>query len=314
MKIVSVVPSDPPYPPDCTMDDTFTRYGHQFVGNVDDADIAFFSLSPSGFHSESMQKVLDRRLPVVVFDCFEYTSPPPENPDKAGAFDMEPSISWGIHWAIWLQRFMANGLVKLHFVRRMTGKWVNYPSHCRPFDHIMHHGHDFPPVSKEELNSRPYDVAFVGTVQTYPLPRENIVRSLRNTGLKVDLEIVPDAGRMEHGAWLDRMRQAKMFCAADGPGDCSNRRFELINISVMLTLRNHQILPAPWTHGFDCVMAADPFGNMEEGDEEIIRSFLDDPDKLYSIYLNGIEHMRKYNTPQARAEYVLKTMREVGLL
>jgi hypothetical protein len=45
----------------------------------------------------------------------------------------------------------------------------------------------------------------------------------------------------------------------------------------------------------------------------MIRGILDDPDKLYSIYLNGIEHMRKHNTFEARSEYIMRELAEVGL-
>jgi len=296
-----------------TMTETFERHGHCFVQNPADADIAFFDLHTGGsaFFPYTMQKVLDMGIPVIPFDQFERTNPPPDSEEHFGhetRFDIGKLAMENVPWAYWLSKFLERDQVKLYFVRRMPSKWIKFPSFCRPFDLVLYPDHDFPAVSMDELCRRPVDVCFVGTTGEW---RENMVRDLRKTSLKVDLEFV--STRIPHDEWLDRQRQAKLFLSGDGPGDCSDRPYQLICISAMLKFRNFHRLPAPWTHGIDCIEGADEFGRMQADDEGMIRGILDNRDLLYSIYLNGIAHMRFHNTFQARSEYVLREMKQEGL-
>ncbi len=292
-----------------TMEATFAKHGHSFTENPNVADVAFFDLGTgfSQFPVEKMTAVLSHGMSLCCFDQFERTSPPPPSPKDvyAGVWDKAKA---GIEWAIWMEAFLRNGDVKLSFIRRMPSKYIDFPAFCRPFDQVMYPWCDFPPTTEDELNSRPVDVCFAGTTGMW---RENIVRDLRKSGLKVDLEFV--SPRLEREEWFKRQRRSKLFLSGDGPGDCSDRPYQLFAIAPMLKFRNFHKLPAPWTHGIDCIEAADEFGNMREGDVEIIQGFLGNPSVLYDVYMAGIQHIKTHNTFEARSEYILKEMASVGL-
>lgn len=298
-----------------TMEETFLEHGHKFVQSADQADIALFDLScgDKRYDSGLLRSVVNTSAPVVAFDEFEYSNPPATDSTWLGRgtkYDIEKENEDGAEWAFWMKQFLGRHQVKLYFIRRMPSKWIEFPDFVRPMDMIMYPGHDFTPVDEGNLSARLNDVCFLGS---YHPGRENTVSGLEKTGLKLDCHWIRHDQRMSHNEWLDRHRAAKLFFSGDGPGDCSDRPHQLIYIAPMLKYRNFHRLPVQWRHGFDCIEAASEFGEMDERDERIIRDFLESPQKLHQIYLNGIDHMHNHNTPKARTEYILRELKGVGV-
>lgn len=294
-----------------TMEETFRQQGHEFVGKGTKADCCFLDLHSghSNYDEWDLDVVLTMGVPVVCFDQFEYTNPPPLTREwRPGGAVVDLNPGTGNELGIWLERLFKNHQIKLWFMRRKPSKWIDFPDFVRPFDQVQYPGHDFEPVGKDELMHRPYDICFVGSICPW---RENIMRDLLLCkSLKVDCEFVIE--RIPHEDWLNRHRQARLFVSGDGPGDCSDRPYQLPTIAPMLKFRNHHDLPLPWVHGQDCIEGADCYGNMEAGDEEMIKGFLKDPDWLHSIYLNGIHHFRQC-TPEKRSLYILDQLQQAGI-
>jgi len=316
MRILAVSPTN--FPPSWylwqTMPETFAKHGHTFTESPDEADICFFDLHNGNgqYDEDTLHIVLERGIKVVPFDQFEWTDPQKlDDPQWIFADGCRKLIRFAIKgdaWARWVFRFYTNGQIKAYFLRRMPSKWLEFPDFCRPMDLVLYDGHDFPAVSKDELASRPNDICFIGSPNPY---RRAMMDGLAASGLfNIDCEFRAD---LPHDEWLERHRYAKTFVSGDGPGDCSDRIVQLATIAPILKYRNHHKLPCQWRHGHDCIEASDPFGNLEAGDTQMVRGFLDDPQKLHQIYLNGISHLHAHNTSDARCEYILCQLREFGV-
>ncbi len=306
-----------------TMVETFVRHGHTFTDDPSECDVCFFDLHTgvSPFCREMMGSIVNRGCPVVVFDQNEYGHAPPgegwtdwnplNRPTWFGLGDKSAlkEKAQELDWAFWLSEFFVLGQVKLYFMRRMTSL-VEFPDYVRPLDLVIYPDHDFQAASFEEFASRPNDICFIGG--RFPW-RSNVIEGLSACGFKIDFQFINETGRIPHDEWLGRQEEARLYVSGDGPEDSSDRHCQLTTLAVRLKLRSFHRVPNPWTHGVNCIEACDATGRIQDGDCEMIRALLDDPARLYQIYLNGIDHLHAHYTPEARSEYILLEMGKAAL-
>jgi len=283
--------------------DTFGLQEH----SIEDADTVFFDLHSGLFDYDwsLVERVVERKLPVVVFDQFDYFT----GCGYVNTYYERIIEQADRHWAKALKLFQDNGLVKVYFMRKMS-KTIKYPSCFYPYELIQYPDHDFPMVSQDELFSRPYDFCFIGNTAT---PRENICEGLEKH-FKCDFVLAQP--RLEHNEWLNRHRQAKFFIECGGGGESgggfnSERSYQLITISPMLKVIDEQLLLHDWTNGINCLKASEI---PTEWEINFIRKTLENKDRVYKIYNAGVNYMKENYSEKSRAEYILSILKQEKLL
>lgn len=289
-----------------TFEATLRANGHGSTKDPAVADVVFFKLQChfKPYDWTILNSVLERRLPVVVFDFFDYPSDEwfGWNPSRL----INDEIMSKQEWPVFI--FKARSHTKLYFMRGMQASRT-YPDWVRPIEPARYPGCDFPLASKDELGSRLNDVCFIGMSSQQ---RCHVVCGLLQDGrFKVDWQF--PLKRLAHAHWMHRHRSAKMFLESCGGGHGSDRPYQLMSIAPMLRQRNDRRMEHPWVHGVHCWDIGDHDGNISKAECSDLRTLLDDHERLHEIYLNGVQHMDAHFTETARSEYILKCMAEVGL-
>jgi hypothetical protein len=295
-----------------TFEKTFAEQGHCIVGNINDADVVFFD-GHSGlypYNDSEIDTVIYKNLPVVFFDQFDYFSGNGyKNTWKERYLSAVVNAE---HWAKAVYRFKDHLLFKVHFMRKMS-KTIQYLPNVYPLELIQYPDHDFKPVSKEELFSRPFDFCFIGNKAA---PRNNLCSWLARY---FRCDFVLGEPRIEHNEWLNRHRQAKFFIECGGGGESgggfrSERTYQLITIAARLACYDEQIVKNDFVDMEDTVIAGDSLGNVNQYDVNKISQVLNDKERLYEIYLKGIERIHKYFNAEYRAKYILEILEENNII
>lgn len=282
--------------------------GHNLLppASIQYADVVNFDMSEwyledrtlSPYDWSVLDVILAKQIPVAFHDAFDhhgwdaYACPWP------GKNDWEDMLKIQDHDYARFAYAASRACPILYFMRKMQMLGQEYPDWVLPLEYPLFD--DFPLATKEELCARPYDVCFVANL-SWPRCLAT-VGLFRDGRLKFDGEIV--FRRIDHFEWMDRHRQAKMFMEAD----CSmgsERPQRLMTVAPMLRVKSDHRLPFPREDMVHQVEVGDYEGNIKRQDVDKILSVVNNPDLLYSIYVNGAEHMRKYYSIEARSNYVI---------
>jgi hypothetical protein len=281
---------------------TFVANGHSITNYINEATCVFFDMH-SGYLPYDwnvLNVVLEKRLPVCVFDCHDYHGNSTKN---WYYFSLQNYIA--NDWAkfLWLAKEFCKPFI--HFLRKMQTD-NNFPDWVYPFEYVQFPDHDFPLTTSQELNSRPYDACFIGAKSPR---REAFINALQQDGrLKLDIQWTTE--RIPHEDWLNRHRQAKFFIEADGGGLGSERPYQLMPISIMLKQENLQKINNDWISGFECVkLPSVP----TIGDFIHLLPIIRDHNLMYHIYLKGNEKLKTYFSEQYRANYILDILKKNGI-
>lgn len=267
-----------------TFKETFENHGYVETTNADEADIAFVDLY-SFVRSVNYSYVWARDIPMIFFDATDYGGMSKEN----------PSYVW---------QFIENERTAIVFVRKMD-KTKIYPINVYPYELIQYPDHDFPPVTKEELLNREYDICWIGNESPQ---RRNVVKGLQDSGFKMDVHWTNENGKLLHDEWLNRHRNAKMFLSADGGGFGDERIYQLGSIAAILKQRNNQLILNDFKDCVDCVKTDETAWFFYQRENSLFST-----DWLYNIYLKGIEKLHTYYNAEYRAKYILSVLKENGL-
>jgi hypothetical protein len=288
-----------------TFEKTFKERGHNIVDKIKDADVVFFDLhSRIGNYNADMNEVLRREVPTVFFDFWDYGGCKDETSEWFG-FDMRNRIQ--SDWWYFYFNCLLGGVKIIYFMRKMDKEIANYPKFIYPIELIQYPDHDFPLVNKEELFARKNDICFIGN--TSPTRSNLIAGLLKYKCFHVDYRF-NSYERVPHEEWLERHRQAKFFVEACGGGFGSERTFQLMSIAPMLRNKSNHLRLNDWKDMEDCVEISE---NPTEKDCEKLLSVLNDKDRLYEMYLLGVQRMRRYYTSEYRANYILSTLKQNGI-
>lgn len=271
---------------------TFIQQGHSIVEDVKDSNCVFWDLFSwlGNFDIKYLCDVINNKIPVVFFDAVDY-----------GAMSKEKW--WYFNKAKDAWHEIINNCVTTCFMRKMD-KTLDFPNWVQPYEVCYYKDHDFKPVSKEELFKRPFDICLIAN--TSPT-RVNVVNGLKDH-FKCDFILGEE--RLSHEAWLNRHRLSKFFISADGGGFSDERAQQLFSISPMIKQINNQLVLNDFISGVDCIKI-DEHPSREDILE--LSNILNNKDKLYSIYLKGIERMKTYFSEEFRANYILETLKKEGI-
>lgn len=269
-----------------TFTPTLISEGHAVVDRVEDADIAFVDLFSNLGRADSsiMFRLMTQNVPLIFFDEVDFG---------------------GMSKEIWGRKTwdsLAESKKIVYFMRKMS-KDIEYPKYVFPYEKTMML--DFPLTSPEDLNSRPYEIFFYGNTSPQ---RENVCREL-SKHFKCDFNL--GQPKIEHNEWLNRAMKSKLFLTADGGGFSDERAYQLITISPMLRQKNNHLQSHPFS---DCINCLEVSEQPTQEEIEGIKAVLNDPEYLFEIYEEGINHMKEYYSEEARANYILSIIKENGIL
>ncbi len=279
---------------------TFEANGHTETINPNEATHCFVELVSGDvkYNNDILKQVFELKIPIVCFDNREYGV-------------METS-KWFFfqHNLIplsYIEYVLVSAIMRdrcIYFMRTMI-KGEKYPDNVFPYDWAYFNGCDFPPVSKEELFNRPYDVCFIGVEAP---TRRNIINGLLKDGrLKVKFKFNDHLTRLPHDQWINQYRESKLFLECDGGGLASEKFLQLFSVCPMLKNINQHNMALPFTDGINCVeIDQDKMG--EEIDK--IVDIVNYKEWLYDIYTEGINHMKKYYAEESVSKYVLSKINE----
>lgn len=286
---------------------TFQREGHVIVNEVGEADVVFFDLHNrhGGYNVNDLNTSLTRKLPLIIWDAWDYGGTIDETSEWLGNNDWEVlSRIQNCQWATFIKMALVNGNKMVWFVRKMD-KNVSYQPFVHPYELIMYPHYDFPAVSQDELFNREYDFCFVGN---YSPTRKNICTEL-SKHFKCDF-LFPEQ-RLPHNQWLDRHRNAKFFIECCGGGFGSERPYQLYAIAPMCKVNNSQVILNDFEDCFDCVKVDEIPTKL---DFEKIRTVLNSTITLYSLYIRGMQRMGRYFNADYRSNYILETLKKEGII
>lgn len=304
----------------------FAKRGHGVTSDPKEATCVFFDrhFGEAAYDPNLIIAAVDRKLPVVVFDNRDFWGSKHPFPESWGSQRMvhsSPPWSGNDNWRVlnedrtmagrFLQRAVEDKLLAIWFMRKMT-RSESYPDFVRQLDLVWWKGCQLPAASKLELSSRFYDVCFIGSASNF---RANFLCDLIYDGrLKCYAEFMHHSTRYSPDEWRRKHGFAKMFIEADGGGYGSERPYQLMRIAPMLKQGNDQLIHEDFINGSECIKVGSPFGRLTFYDIEHVVNTVNDPDRLHAMYLAGIAKMDAHFTVAARAERVIKTCAEFGIV
>jgi hypothetical protein len=153
----------------------FEKNGHEITEDINNAECVFIdAYSGAGtYDKELLDKVIERDLPVCLFDESDYGGMSKER------FFAPKTEEFKAH-ELFVLEYIGQGLSPVYFMRKMDKTKV-FPLKVFPFEKCLYKDCDFPLTAKEELFNRPYDICWIGNTSPQ---RENVVNGLLKAGLK----------------------------------------------------------------------------------------------------------------------------------
>ncbi len=293
-----------------TMVKTFEENDVHFTEDINEADLVFFDFHSGLFDYDwnEIDNAGARKLPVVMFDQFDYwTHEGKKNENVMMWMGDDLSRHWMRAWVM----FYNVSRKMIYFMRKMSSDTPIGKSYY-PYEVIQYPDHIFEPTTKEELNSRPIDICFIGNKAT---PRNNACAELARY-FKCDFVLGQE--RLEHDEWLNRHRRSKLFLECGGGGESgggfgSERLFQLCFISPCLHIKTEQIRETPFIDMVDVIEVGNGLGEIPLTEMRKIKEVLEDENKLYEIYLCGIKKMQNNYSASYRANYILSVLKKENL-
>lgn len=264
----------------------------------------------SPYNWDILNYALAKHIPVVFFDNFDYWGTPTYGCTWCGKNDWHDMTKiQDQDYARFMYAASRPGVCRiLYFMRKMQATGQTYPDWVHPLEYPLFD--DFPLVSKEELFARPYDVCLLANISWQRLTAA--IDLYRDGRLKVDAQIIHK--RLPHHEWVNRHRQAKLFIEADASMG-SERPHRLMTVAPMLRVRSDHRIQFPRQDLVHQVEVGEhESGNISREDVDKILSVVRNPDLLYSIYVNGAEHMRKHYSIEAYCTYAREKIEQFSQL
>lgn len=271
-----------------TFVNTFWAAGHEFTTNIQEADIVLLDLHTriAPYKESDIDFLIANKLPTAVFCEWDRGSMSDE---------IYPNPLTPQQYAIFHE--INNGNIKAVHFCRLLDKTQAYPPNLYPYEkHILH---EELPVSKDELFYRQYDVYFVANSSPN---RERLKQILEADG-RLKCNIVLGAEKIPFKSWIEEAKKAKFFVTCSGGGYSDERMQALFSISAQIREDTDQLLLHDFTHGENCIkISREP----TKQDLDTIYDIANNKERLYDIYLNCIEFVKKYYTKEYIAQDVLR--------
>jgi hypothetical protein len=287
------VPENPHLFP--TMKPTFNNNGWTQVTNIIESQIVLFDLHTriSGYDQTDIEYILDRKPKLASFDEF----------DKGGmsTLDWPQPLTSQQYSVFQLIYTLAEKPIKsVHFCR-LLNKTKTYPPNVFPFEKPILF--EQPMLSADNLFNRPYDIVWIAN--TAP-QREGLKQILEADGrLKCDIRLGQE--KIPLSQWIDEHRKGKLFISWSGGGYSDEKMQHLFSVAGIIRENNNQWLAHDFVH-LETAIRPSPIPTKE--DLDAIYEIVNDKERLYALYRNGYDFMKKYYSKEYIAQYILNTIKE----
>jgi hypothetical protein len=280
-----------------------------------------------------MELVLSMQKRVVVFDFVEY-----------GWDVLKPNHIFTVNTIEWagkfrnqeylkLDRFLAGSNVILYFKRELLAdnklqpKFKVLPAEYPGVSTLPEPVH---PATYDEFTNRPIDIIMVWGLSNPSRPilhgelakqtalnGQHLVSSLeyfnecqrRGEKRMVVLAHIPDFARVSIHQILHLQSLAKISISLGGAGFKCFRDSEASYNCVMARQKNPLEWSYPWLDGINCIDLPNRTHSTlidENRSYEKLMAWLDSPEQLYKVYLQGINNWKNYDANNYANDYILK--------
>jgi hypothetical protein len=310
------------------------------VSRVEECDVVVMPITYMdnySFDHELMEEVQRSGKKIVVVDFVEY-----------GWDVLRPDHIFGVNTSDWKDKFKNEDYYKLnefiyrnskevvvYFKRELVKNGVVAPFKVLPAEYPgVSTLPDYNPYQTfEEFNSRPIDVIMTWGlsnpsrpilhgefVKQSALNGQHLVSSLEHVSVcqkrgdkrMVVMAHVPDFARISNSIILHLQSLAKISISLNGAGFKCFRHTESSYNSVMALQENNLQWSTPWIDGLNSIILPNRENNVlidESRSYEKIMSFLNKPEQLYGMYLDGINSWKNYEVNRYSVEYILKEIK-----
>lgn len=266
---------------------TFLDDGHTFVHDIRESDIVLMDLHTriSGYDQKDIDYIVDNCPKLVLFD--EY--------DRGGmSMDLYPHPLTGQQQKIF--DLIYKGRIENVQFCRLLDKTKDRLPNLYPYEKGIFY--EEPPVSAEELFNREYDICFLANSSPN---REAIAKSLQSDG-RLKCDILIGGKKIDFPDFVARHKKAKLFVSSSAGGFTDERVQCLFSVAGLIRQRTNQLLLHDFTHKENCLRIDSPPTPQDLDD---IVEIVNNKEKLYEIYQNGVKFVKTFYSPDYIAKDIL---------
>ena len=269
---------------------TFIEKGNVFVDRIEGADCVLLDLHTriAEYKDCDFSRILSSGISVSSFDEF----------DKGGMSHLEwPSpLNWQQLYIF--KHIKDNNIKSVHFCR-LLDKTKSYQENLFPYEKPILY--EEPLLTPEQLFDRPYDVVWIAN--TAP-QREMFKKVLEEDG-RLKTKIILGAEKIPLQDWIDAHKEGKMFVSWSAGGAGDEKIQHLFSVAGIIKEANNQLFLHDFTHLENCIR---PNPNPTKEDIDTIVEIVNDKERLYEIYKNGYDFVKKYYSAEYIASNILETI------
>ena len=275
---------------------TFQKNGFVINKQIFFSDIVMLDLHTriSDYKEIDVEWLLQNKVPVVIFD--EY--------DRGGLSNEIYPEPLTLQQKKIFQHIEENNIPVIHFCR-LLDKTQKYSLLHYPYEKPILY--EEPPVSAEELFSRPYDVCLIANTSPQ---REAIAAALRSDKrLKCIIKL--GEPKLPFDEFLALHKKGKFFISSAAGGYTDERVQCLFSIAAIIRQRTDQWVANDFTHLENCLRIDSP---PTEQDLNDLYEICNNKEKLYQIYLDGVTFVKQYWSAEAMGKRYLEILTKEGIL
>lgn len=271
--------------------DTWRQNGVEIVDNVFDCDVALIDLHTriAEYEDAVIADLIYSKKPIISFDEF----------DKGGLSVLQwPHPLTAQQEAIFYHT-QSSGIKSVHFCR-LLDKNKPLPDNLYPYEKPYFHDEGL--LTADQLFNRPYDIVWIAN--TAP-QRENLKKVLKSVWT-ARCKIILGEEKIPLQAWIDAHKEGKMFVSWSAGGYGDEKIQHLFSVAAIIKENNNQLFLHDFTHLENCIR---PNPNPTLQDIATIFSITNDKERLYEIYKNGYEFVKKYYSKEYIAKDILEKIK-----
>jgi hypothetical protein len=232
------------------------------------------------YDAKEMEWLLNSRVPIITFD--EY--------DKGGLSDHVWPYPLTSQQETIFSHIRKHNIKSTHFCR-LLDKTKTYPDNLYPYEKPYFHDEGL--LTADQLFDRPFDIVWIAN--TAP-QRDNLKRILKSVWT-LKCNIILGQEKIPLHDWINAHKEGKMFVSWSAGGYGDEKIQHLFSVAAIIKENNDQLFLHDFTHLENC-LRPNPAPTVE--DVETIVEIANDKERLYEIYKNGYEFVKKYYS----AEYI----------